>query len=155
VADSRLHVTILHVRRESVGETAPVTVLGLVASVALTLALSWGLFLLVLALVRPKGIDLRGASRLVPDIVRLVRDLARDDAVPAGMRRRLGLLLAYLAFPIDLVPDVIPVLGYADDVIIVAFVLRSALRSAGNDALERHWRGTPEGLAVVRQLTGR
>lgn len=130
------------------------TALGLVASVALTLALTWVVFLLVLALVRPKGIDLRGASRLVPDIARLVRDLARDDAVPPAVRRRLALLLAYLAFPIDLVPDVIPVLGYADDVIIVALALRAILRSVGPDALDRHWRGTPEGLALVRRLAG-
>ena len=37
-------------------------------------------------------------------------------------------LLAYLALPIDLVPDVIPVAGYADDVLLVAFVLRSVVR---------------------------
>jgi uncharacterized membrane protein YkvA (DUF1232 family) len=130
------------------------TVLGLVASIAATLAITWAAFLLVLVLVRPKGIDLREARRLVPDIVRLVRDLARDDAVPRGVRRRLALLLAYLAFPIDLVPDVIPVLGYADDVIIVAIALRVVLRSAGPDALDRHWCGTPDGLAVVRRLAG-
>ena len=130
------------------------TVLGVMASIALTLAITWVVFLLVLVVVRPKGIDLRGARRLVPDIVRLVRDLARDETVPPGVRRRLGLLLAYLAFPIDLVPDVIPVLGYADDVIIVALALRAVLRRAGPDALDRHWRGTPEGLAVVRRLAG-
>lgn len=130
------------------------TVLGLVASVAATLAATWVVFLLALVLVRPKGIDLRGARRLVPDILRLVRDLARDDEVPPGVRRRLALLLAYLAFPLDLVPDVIPVLGYADDVIIVALALRAVVRRAGPDALARHWRGTPEGLAVVRGLAG-
>jgi uncharacterized membrane protein YkvA (DUF1232 family) len=50
------------------------------------------------------------------------------------------------------VPDVIPVLGYADDVVVVAWALRSVVRRAGTDALERHWPGEPAGLAVVARL---
>lgn len=96
---------------------------------------------------------LRHALRLLPDVVRLLRRLAADPAVPRGVRLRLLLLLAYLLSPIDLVPDVIPVLGYVDDAIIVAIALRSAIRHAGPDALARHWPGTPEGLAVLTRLT--
>jgi uncharacterized membrane protein YkvA (DUF1232 family) len=84
----------------------------------------------------------------------LVRDLAVDNTVPTGVRRRLVAVGIYLALPIDLIPDFIPVLGYADDVIVVAWGLRSAVRRAGPDAVERHWRGSDEGLAVVRTLTG-
>ena len=51
-------------------------------------------------------------------------------------------------------PDFIPVLGYADDAIIVAFALRSVTRRTGAEAITRHWPGTPDGLAVVRRLTG-
>jgi uncharacterized membrane protein YkvA (DUF1232 family) len=50
------------------------------------------------------------------------------------------------------VPDFIPVLGYADDVLAVAIVLRSVVRFAGTEALERHWPGTPEGLRTIRTL---
>jgi hypothetical protein len=52
------------------------------------------------------------------------------------------------------VPDFIPVLGYADDAIIVAIALRSVTRAAGPAALDRHWPGTPDGLATVRRLAG-
>jgi uncharacterized membrane protein YkvA (DUF1232 family) len=83
-----------------------------------------------------------------------VRDLAKDQSIPRGVRGRLLLLLAYLVSPLDLVPDFIPVLGYADDVIVVAVVLRSVIRRAGPAALDRHWRGTPQGLAVIRRLAG-
>ncbi|MGI9156790.1 MAG: YkvA family protein [Marmoricola sp.] len=97
---------------------------------------------------------LKEALRLVPDVLRLVRRLVADPEVPRGVRVRLVLLLGYLSFPIDLVPDFIPVVGYADDVILVAVVLRSVVRHAGPEALERHWPGTPQGLRVVQRLAG-
>jgi uncharacterized membrane protein YkvA (DUF1232 family) len=52
------------------------------------------------------------------------------------------------------VPDVIPVLGYADDVVVVALALRSVARTAGSDAVTRAWPGGPVGLAVVQRLAG-
>jgi uncharacterized membrane protein YkvA (DUF1232 family) len=63
-------------------------------------------------------------------------------------------LAVYLLLPIDLIPDFIPVIGYADDAIIVAIALRSVTRVAGAEALERHWPGTPEGLVAVKRLAG-
>lgn len=97
---------------------------------------------------------LRQALRLIPDVVRLLRRLIADPTLPRGVRIRLLLLLAYLLSPIDLVPDAIPVLGCADDAIIVALALRSAIRHAGPDALAHHWPGTPDGLAVLTRLAG-
>jgi uncharacterized membrane protein YkvA (DUF1232 family) len=123
-------------------------------AVAGGLLLLWLLALAALALVRPGGNLLTEATRLLPDLLRLIPRLARDPALPRGVRIRLWLLLGYLAMPIDLVPDFIPVLGYADDAIVVAAVLRSVVRHAGADALTRHWPGTPDGLAAVRRLAG-
>lgn len=117
-----------------------------------------GVVLLWLALIaalwatHPDELRLRELLRLLPDVVRLVRRLAADPTLPRGVRVRLWLLLGYLALPFDLVPDVIPVLGWADDAIVVALVLRSVVRRAGPDALARHWPGSPEGLAAVRRL---
>jgi uncharacterized membrane protein YkvA (DUF1232 family) len=95
---------------------------------------------------------LRDLVRLVPDVVRLVKRLAADPTLPRGVRLRLGALLVYLASPIDLVPDFIPVVGYADDAIVVALVLRSVVRAAGVEALERHWPGTDEGLEALERV---
>ena len=53
-----------------------------------------------------------------------------------------------------MIPDFIPVVGYADDAIIVAWVLRSVTRAAGPEALDRHWPGTPEGLQAVKRVAG-
>lgn len=102
----------------------------------------------------PDTVRLRDGLRLLPDLVRLIRRLASDQAMPRGVRTRLVLLLVYLASPIDLVPDFIPVIGYADDAVVVALVLRCVVRRAGPDALAHHWPGTPQGLALVHQLAG-
>ncbi len=99
-----------------------------------------------------RAVDWREILRLVPDVIRLVRRLAADPTVPRGTRWWLVALLGYLLLPIDLVPDFIPVLGYADDAIIVAIVLRFAIRHAGRAAIERHWPGSPDGLASVLAL---
>ncbi len=119
-----------------------------------SLALAWLVFVVALAVFRPRGIGLSEAKRLVPDLVRLLRDLAADPSTSRSVRRRLGLLLGYLALPIDLIPDFIPILGWADDVIIVALVLRSVVRRAGPQALDRHWHGADVGLELVHRLAG-
>jgi uncharacterized membrane protein YkvA (DUF1232 family) len=116
------------------------------------LVLIWGVLAVVLWLTKPGDYDLKEALRLLPDLIRLIKRLATDPATPRGVRIRLLLLLGYLALPFDLIPDFVPVLGYADDAIIVALALRSVTRSAGPDALAKHWPGTPEGLATLNRL---
>lgn len=125
-----------------------VTISVVAALVSVWLAL--GITLMVL---RPRGGLLREAMRVLPDVLRLVRRLAADTTLPRGVRIRLGLLLAYLASPVDLVPDFIPVLGYADDAIIVTAVLRSVVRHAGLDPVRAHWPGTDDGFAALTRLT--
>ena len=117
------------------------------------LLLLWVALVLVLWVTKPDDASITDALRLLPDVVRLVSRLARAPEVPRRVRVALFVLLAYLVSPIDIVPDFIPVLGYADDAVIVALTLRWVARHAGADALERHWPGTPEGLDAIRRLT--
>ena len=133
---------------------APTMAARLLLGIGLSLLLLWAALLATLAVVRPKGSSLREAVRLLPDTLRLLQSIARNRSLEKSIRVRLWLLFAYMAFPIDLVPDFIPVLGYADDAIIVALVLRGVVRRAGPDAIQRHWRGSPEGLAALRKLAG-
>ncbi len=121
------------------------------------LALVYAVLLLLLwryARAHPDTVRMREALRLLPDLLRLLRRLLADGTLPAGVRVRVALLVVYLAVPFDLVPDVVPVIGYADDAVVVALVLRSVVRRAGAEALHRHWPGTPEGLALVLRLAG-
>ena len=91
--------------------------------------------------------------RLVPDVLRMCRGLATDPDVPRGVRVRMGLLVGYLLMPIDLVPDFVPVVGYADDAIVVVWALRSVVQGGGpgrpRPALVRDTRG-----AASRQAAG-
>ena len=125
-----------------------------VLTIAIGLGLTYLVLLAALLLVRPKGNLLGETLRLLPDLLRLLRRLAGDSDVPRAARVRLWLLLAYLAIPIDLVPDFVPVLGYADDAIIVSLVLRWVGRRAGAPVVRRHWPGTDNGLAALERLTG-
>jgi uncharacterized membrane protein YkvA (DUF1232 family) len=123
-------------------------------AVGVALALTWLALVIALLVARPKGSLIKKALRLLPDVLRLLRRLAGDRSLPRGVRIRLWLLLGYLAIPIDLVPDFVPVLGYADDAIIVAAVLRSVVRRAGLEPIRGHWLGTEDGLAAVLRLCG-
>jgi uncharacterized membrane protein YkvA (DUF1232 family) len=116
----------------------------LVLTLAVGLALTYLVLLGALLAIRPKGSLLGEALRLLPDLLRLLPRLAGDPNVRRAARVRLWLLLGYLAIPIDLVPDFVPVLGYADDAIIVGLVLRSVARRAGA-------RGGPPSLARNRR----
>jgi uncharacterized membrane protein YkvA (DUF1232 family) len=131
--------------------------LSILLGVGVGLAVVWLLLVATLyALGRRHGepTTLRDALRLLPDTVRLLRRITVDRSVPRHVRVRVVLLLAYLALPVDLVPDFVPVVGLADDIIVLALVLRSVVRRAGPDVLERHWPGSPEGLRTIKQLAG-
>ncbi len=107
----------------------------------------------VLALVaRGRRGDAKALVRFIPDCVVLVRRLLADPAVPRSRKAALAGLLAYLALPIDLVPDVIPVAGQLDDAVVTAVVLRFVLRGSTPESLAARWPGPRQGLAVVARL---
>lgn len=125
-------------------------VIGLAAAAALT----WVALIVTVAISLPPGGRLGEAVRIFPDLIRLTRRLAADRSLPAQVRVRLWALLAYLALPFDLIPDFIPVVGYADDAIIVTAILRGVVRRAGIVAVRRHWPGSDDGFTVLCRLTG-
>jgi uncharacterized membrane protein YkvA (DUF1232 family) len=129
-------------------------VLRLLLGVGAALALTWVALVFALLVARPEASLLAEALRLLPDVLRLLRRLAGDRSLARDVRIRLWLVLGYLAIPIDLIPDFVPVLGYADDAIIVTAVLRSVVRSAGLEPIRGYWPGTEDGLAAVLRLCG-
>jgi uncharacterized membrane protein YkvA (DUF1232 family) len=108
--------------------------------------------LLVALLLAGRRVDARALATIIPDCLMLLRALLRDPRVPRRRKLLLAALLAYLAMPIDLVPDFIPIAGQLDDAIVVALGLRAVLRSAGPELLCEHWRGPQRSLDVLLRL---
>jgi uncharacterized membrane protein YkvA (DUF1232 family) len=129
-------------------------VVNAVIGVAGAMLLAWLMLVVALAIVRPRGDLLREALRLLPDVLRLLRRLAVDPSLPRATRLGPAFALVYLALPIDLIPDFIPVLGYADDAIIVTAIVRGVVRRAGLPAVRAHWPGTDDGFAALARLSG-
>jgi uncharacterized membrane protein YkvA (DUF1232 family) len=96
--------------------------------------------------------EARAVGGFIPDCLTLLRRLMGDERVPSGRKVALAGLIGYLAFPLDLVPDFIPVAGQLDDVIIAALVLRYVMRSAGPGVLRELWPGPDASLAPVLRL---
>lgn len=117
-----------------------------------TLVAGWIALALILLRMRSDVSTTREALRLLPDLVRLLRQLAVDRRLPRAVRGRVWLLVAYLALPFDLIPDFIPVIGYADDILIAALVLRGVVRAAGADEVRARWQGSEEGLRIIWRL---
>jgi uncharacterized membrane protein YkvA (DUF1232 family) len=126
--------------------------LSVLGTIVLGLVAAWLVLLLLLWLIRPRGVGARELARLVPDILRLVRDLLMDRSTPRSVRVALGILLVWLISPIDLVPEFIPVLGPLDDVIVAVVILRFVRRRLGEAEMRRRWRGSDEGWRVVERL---
>jgi uncharacterized membrane protein YkvA (DUF1232 family) len=120
---------------------------GLLVGLGVT-ALVWGAGVAVLVMLGRRSWAV-ALARFVPDCIVLFRRLLADDRVPRRRRLALWALLGYVALPFDLVPDVIPVAGQLDDVVVVALVLRFVLRGSGRALLAEHWPGPPESLAIV------
>lgn len=77
-------------------------------------------------------------AKQLPTYARLVWALARDPRVPLGQKAVLGGIAAYLAFPLDIIPDFIPVIGQMDDVAVLILGLDWFLRNAPADVVEEH-----------------
>jgi uncharacterized membrane protein YkvA (DUF1232 family) len=125
----------------------------LLAVVAALIAL-WMAFLVLFWLARPKGVPARAVIATVPDLLRLLRSLVADPAVPLDVRIVLVALVAWIVSPIDLIPEFIPGLGPIDDVVVAVAALRYVRRRVGLPALRERWTGSPEGFAVVVRLLG-
>jgi uncharacterized membrane protein YkvA (DUF1232 family) len=108
----------------------------------------------------PQGDSIQGrqlimdAALMLPNLVKLVGRLMTDPRVPRRSKVVLGFAAAYVASPIDLIPEFIPVFGWADDVLLLMYALDSLIDRAGPVVVEEHWDGPGDLLSLVRDVMG-
>lgn len=88
-------------------------------------------------------------AAVLPDLLRLAYRLMRDPRVPVRRRMLAGVALGYVVLPFDVIPDAIPGLGQADDVVVVAVALRLLMDGAGAEVVAEHWDGSAATLELV------
>jgi uncharacterized membrane protein YkvA (DUF1232 family) len=114
----------------------------------------WVASLVLFFVLRPKDVPVRELLAVIPDVLRLLRSLIRDGAVPADVRLVVIGLIAWILSPIDLIPEFIPVLGPLDDVVVAIVAMRYVRRRVGIADLEARWQGTPDGFALLTRVIG-
>ncbi len=62
----------------------------------------------------------------------------RDERTPTRAKIFLGLAIAYLCMPFDLIPDFIPLIGHLDDAVIIPALVFVALRSVPGELVSEH-----------------
>ncbi len=116
------------------------------------IAIAIYLAVVVALIVSGRGALAREVAALLPNLLFLFRGLVGDRRVPRRAKVALGLATLWIASPIDLIPEFIPVAGPLDDAIVAALVLRFVLRTTDRAVLFEHWRGDPRMLDRVLSL---
>jgi len=115
------------------------------------LGLVWLALVLLLVVLGRRALA-RELATLIPNLTRLFAGLLRDPRVPLRAKVALGATALYLAMPIDLVPDFIPIAGQLDDAIVAAIALRYVVRVSPPDIVAEHWPGDPATLHRILWL---
>jgi uncharacterized membrane protein YkvA (DUF1232 family) len=118
---------------------------------AVIVVLLWTLLVIVLLIVGRRLLA-RELALLVPNLVRLFAGLMRDRRVPLPAKIVLALASLWLASPIDLIPDFIPIVGSFDDAIVAGLALRILLGTTDERVVREHWRGDPATLDRILRL---
>jgi uncharacterized membrane protein YkvA (DUF1232 family) len=124
----------------------------LVVAAAIAVAIWLAAIVALYAFGKPKSA--KELVTLVPNLLRLFRGLMKDPRVPRRAKVLLALGAVWLASPIDLLPEFLPVIGPLDDAVVAALVLRYLANHTGRGVIEDHWQGNPQTLERVLRLFG-
>jgi len=125
-----------------------------VRTLLIALAIAAGVYLLAIGalVVAGRRTAAREVATLLPNLARLFKGLIGDPRVPRSSKALLLFGAAWIASPIDLIPEFIPFLGPLDDAVVAALILRRLVRTAGREVVEEHWRGDPATIARLLRV---
>jgi uncharacterized membrane protein YkvA (DUF1232 family) len=83
----------------------------------------------------------------------LVR-LVRDPVLPRSLKLVLAAAIVYILSPLDLIPDLVPIVGYVDDVLIGAVIVDGVLSRVDRALVLRYWPGSADSLEKVARVAG-
>ncbi len=89
---------------------------------------------------------------MIPNLVKLIARLLADPRVPRRSKMALAAAAAYVVSPIDLIPEVIPVIGWADDLIFIMMALDALVARSGPEIVEEHWDGPNDLLGLIEDV---
>lgn len=90
---------------------------------------------------------------LLPDFIHLIIRLALDRRVPLELRTQTAAVLAYVMLPLDLVPEaMIGPVGFGDDLLLVALMVRRLLLVVPEEVVLSHWAGPTGLMGTIRKI---
>jgi uncharacterized membrane protein YkvA (DUF1232 family) len=108
--------------------------------------------LVVVLIVVGRVLLARELAFLLPNLIRLFTGLLRDARVPLRAKIVLAVASLWLASPIDLIPEFIPLVGSLDDAVVAALALRFVLNTTDGALVREHWHGDPATLERLLRL---
>jgi uncharacterized membrane protein YkvA (DUF1232 family) len=130
------------------GRLVVILTIGLATSLVAAVAA----LLIAAAFARPRELSLGELLRVYPDLVRLLASLSKDRRVGRAVRWRLLVALVYNAQPFNVIPDFVPFIGFADNIVVTGWAVRSAVRTSGPAVVLSNWSGSRAGLTLVCRL---
>ena len=89
---------------------------------------------------------------LIPDFFVLLFRLMRDTNIPKEKKLFIGAIIIYILLPIDFIPDFIPVIGFMDDLVLIAICLDSIFVKTDKKIIQKHWSGEGEVLGKIQSI---
>jgi uncharacterized membrane protein YkvA (DUF1232 family) len=91
----------------------------------------------------------------LPTYARTVWGIARDPRTPLPLKALLLAGLAYVVTPVDFIPDIIPIIGQADDLTVLLLVLDLFIQNAPQEVREEHAKRARNGTSDLDRVLTR
>ncbi|MBO8158780.1 YkvA family protein [Thermosyntropha sp.] len=95
---------------------------------------------------------LKEALLFIPNFMKLMYRLMKDERVPKADKVLLGATVAYVLSPVDFLPDIVPFLGKLDDLLLLALTTKRLMDSVEHEVLLSYWDGRRDLLEITENI---